>query len=148
MSQVQSSQVALVVKNLPASAGDMRHGFDYWVGKLPWRRTWQPTPVFLPVEPHGQRILMGYSPWGCEESYTAKTTVCMHIQYYLLRKIWRSGSTSVVQDCLLFYFSRACPWLSPLCAGKAALVPYLSQLGVVRRLEEAPLGARPLTCWV
>ena len=41
-----------------------RHGFDSWVGKIPWRRKWQPTPVFLPGESHGQRSLVGYSPWG------------------------------------------------------------------------------------
>ena len=35
-----------------------------WVGKIPWRRNWQPTPVFLPEESHGQRSLVGYSPWG------------------------------------------------------------------------------------
>ena len=35
-----------------------------WVRKIPWRRKWQPTPVFLPGETHGQRSLMGYSPWG------------------------------------------------------------------------------------
>ena len=39
-------------------------GFDPWVGKIPWRRKWQPTPVFLPGEFHGQRSQMGYSPWG------------------------------------------------------------------------------------
>ena len=32
--------------------------------KIPWRRKWQPTPVFLPGEVHGQRSLIGYSPWG------------------------------------------------------------------------------------
>ena len=37
--------------------------FDPWVGKLPWRRQWQPTPAFLPGEFHGQRSLEGYSPW-------------------------------------------------------------------------------------
>ena len=37
--------------------------FDPWVGKIPWRRKWQPTPVFLPGESHGRRNLMGYSPW-------------------------------------------------------------------------------------
>ena len=42
----------------------MRCGFDPWVGKIPWRRAWQPTPVFLPGESHGQRSLVGYSPWG------------------------------------------------------------------------------------
>ena len=41
--------------------------FDPWVGKIPWRKEWQPTPVFLPGESHGQRSLAGYSPWGHEE---------------------------------------------------------------------------------
>ena len=48
-------------KKLSASAGDpglFRHQED------PWRRQWQPTPVFLPGKPHGQRSLAGYSPWG------------------------------------------------------------------------------------
>ena len=40
-----------------------RPGFEPQVGKIPWRREWQPTPVFLPEESHGQRSLMGYSPW-------------------------------------------------------------------------------------
>ena len=37
--------------------------FNPWVRKIPWRRAWQPTPVFLPKESHGQRNLVGYSPW-------------------------------------------------------------------------------------
>ena len=41
-----------------------RWGFAPWVRKIPWRRTWQPTPVFLPGESHGQRSLAGCSPWG------------------------------------------------------------------------------------
>ena len=45
-----------------------RLGFDPWVGKIPWRRQWQPTPVFLPGKFHGQRSLVGYSPWGRKES--------------------------------------------------------------------------------
>ena len=59
--------MVLVVKNLPAIAGDMRLGFDPWVGKIPWRRAQQPTPVFLPGEFHGQKSLVGYSPWGRKE---------------------------------------------------------------------------------
>ena len=39
-------------------------GFGPWVRKIPWRRKWQPPPVFLPGESHGQRSLVGYSPWG------------------------------------------------------------------------------------
>ena len=45
-----------------------RLGFNSWVRKIPWRRIWQPTPVFLPGESHGQRRLSGYSPWGHKES--------------------------------------------------------------------------------
>ena len=59
---------ALVVKNLPAKAGDMRFRIDPWVWKIPWRSAWQLTPVFLPGESHGQRSLAGYSPWGQKES--------------------------------------------------------------------------------
>ena len=40
-----------------------RREFDPWVGKIPWRKVWQPISVFLPVESHGQRSLVGYSPW-------------------------------------------------------------------------------------
>ena len=60
------------VKNLPASAGDIGDIFDPWVGKILWRRKWQPTPVFLPGEFHGQRSLVGYSPWGRKESDTTQ----------------------------------------------------------------------------
>ena len=45
-----------------------RLGFNPCVRKIPWRRKWQPTPVFLPGEFHGQRSLVGYSPWGHKES--------------------------------------------------------------------------------
>ena len=44
-----------------------RHGFDPWAGKIPWRRAWQPTLVFLPGESRGQRSLVGYSPWGSQK---------------------------------------------------------------------------------
>ena len=48
--------------------GDARDaGFNPRVRKIPWRRKWQPTPVFLPGESHGQRSLAGYSPWGPKE---------------------------------------------------------------------------------
>ena len=42
-------------------------GFDPWVRKIPWRRKLLCTLVFLPGESHGQRSLVGYSPWGCRE---------------------------------------------------------------------------------
>ena len=46
--------------------------FDPWVGKIPWRRTWLPTPVFLPGKVRGQRSLAGYRPWGHKELDTTK----------------------------------------------------------------------------
>ena len=49
-----------------------RPRFDPWVGKIPWRRKWQPTPVFLPGEFHGQKSLVGYNPWGCKELDTTE----------------------------------------------------------------------------
>ena len=45
-----------------------RRGFHPWVGKIPWRRKWQPIPVILPGKSHGQRSLAGYSPW-CHKSW-------------------------------------------------------------------------------
>ena len=44
------------------------------LGRTPWKRAWQPILVFLPGESHGQRSLMGYSPWGCQESDTTEVT--------------------------------------------------------------------------
>ena len=66
-----ASHVALEVKNLSATARHIhkRHRFDPWLGRIPWRRAWQPTPVFLPGE-----SLMGYDPYGCKESDTTEVT--------------------------------------------------------------------------
>ena len=47
-------------------------GFSPWVGKIPWRRKWQPTPVLLPGKFRGWRSLLGFSPWGCKESDTTE----------------------------------------------------------------------------
>ena len=57
-----------------------RPGFYPWVRKIPWRRKWQPTPVFLPGEPHGWRRLVVYSLWCRKES---DSTERLHFHYYL-----------------------------------------------------------------
>ena len=58
-----------------------RPGFHPWIGKTAWRREWWlPTPVFLPGEFHGQRSLVGYSPWGHEES---DMTEWLHFHFLL-----------------------------------------------------------------
>ena len=52
-----------MIKNPPSNAGDIKRcGLDPWVGEIPWRRVWQPTPVFSPGKPHAQRSPVGYSP--------------------------------------------------------------------------------------
>ena len=60
--------VDTVVKNIPVNAGHPEVvGSIPWVGKIPWRRKWQPTLIFLPGKFHGQRSLAGYNPWGGKE---------------------------------------------------------------------------------
>ena len=60
------------LKNPPANSGDKKHQFNPWVRKIPWRRTWQSTPVFLFGETHGQRSLAGYSSQSCKQSDTSE----------------------------------------------------------------------------
>ena len=62
-----TSQVVVVVKDLPPDARDTRDVGSIRVGKIPWRGPWHPTPVFFPGESHGQRSMAGYSPWACKE---------------------------------------------------------------------------------
>ena len=69
------------VKHLPAR---WRPRFNSWVGNIPWRRKWQPTPVLFPGESHGQRSLVGYSPWGRKES---DTTEQLHFLSFFLSLI-------------------------------------------------------------
>ena len=68
-------------------------GFDPWVGKIPWRRKWQSTPVLLPGKSHGRRSLVGYSPWGCKES---DTTEQLSLPFPRVKKdsLWHETSSS------------------------------------------------------
>ena len=62
----------VVLKNLPANVGDIRDEVGSLDWEDPWSRKWQPTPVFLTRESHGQRRLVGYSPWDPKESDTTE----------------------------------------------------------------------------
>ena len=77
-----ASPVVLVVKNLSASAGDLKRcEFNSWAGRIPWRRAWQPTPVLLSGESHGKRSLADYSPQGGKElDMTESPLDCKEIQ--------------------------------------------------------------------
>ena len=65
----RASLVAQRVKRLPTR---QTPGFDPWVGKIHWRRKWQPTPVLMPGKSYGRRSLVGYSPRGRKESDTTE----------------------------------------------------------------------------
>ena len=73
-----------------------RHRFNPWVGKIPWRRKWQPIPVFLPGEFHGQRSLVGCSPWAHRVAHQAcvRARVCTHTHLHT-----GSQFSSVTQLC-------------------------------------------------
>ena len=71
--------MAQTVKNLPAI---QETRCDPWVDKIPWRKEWQLTPVFLPGEFHGQRNLVGYSPWNCKElDMTERLTLSLFFRH-------------------------------------------------------------------
>ena len=80
-----------MVKNPPASAGRCkRHRFDPWVGKIPWRRAQQPTPVFLPGESHGRGAW-----WAAVHRVTCSRTLMkqfsMHTHMHRLKNLTRTG---------------------------------------------------------
>ena len=73
-------------KNICLQCG--RPGFKPWVGKIPWRRKWQPTPVFLPGKSHGRRSLAGYSPWGFKELDTTERLHFCHFNNIKSSCLW------------------------------------------------------------
>ena len=72
-----------------------RHGFDPWVRKIPWRRKWQPTPVFLPGKSYGQRSMVGYNPSGRER--------VRHDQVTTQQEVVRPMSYSILAFIMMIY---------------------------------------------
>ena len=78
--------------------------FNLWVGKVPWRRKWQATPVFLPGKCHGQRSMVDYSPWSHKESVkTEHTHVITLMEEYMKIYIYILKSWKVWSDQLFSY---------------------------------------------
>ena len=98
-----------------------RPGFDPWVRKIPWRKAWQPAPVLLPGESHGQRSLVGYSPWGHKNrtwlSYfhsSLKVPKCLFPGIILVRPIPKqptkaAGEPWAYLPCIPLYLPPLCP---------------------------------------
>ena len=101
-----------VVKNPPGNAGEERGLSSPRVGKIPWRRAWQPTPVILLENSHGQRSLAGYSPWGHKESDTTKQlSIAQHSMYIY----WGFPGSSTAKE-------------STCNAGDSGLIPWSGRL--------------------
>ena len=91
-----------MVKSLPANARNTRPRFDLWVRKTPWKTVWQPTPVFLPGESHGQRNWWG--PPGHKEMHMTENLACTHegdgypckTVFYIL--FWLMGERRAILD--------------------------------------------------
>ena len=91
-------------KEPSANAGDIRHGLDPWVGKNPWRRSWQHTPVSLPGELHAERSLRA-TVHGVTKSQTQLRRLSMHTRLYLFK-------SPIVCLCL---FCALCEWHIAFC---------------------------------
>ena len=94
----------VVFRPLPTMPTMWGPGFNPWVGKIPWRRKWQPTPVFLPGEFHGWWNLVGYSPWGRKE---LDTTERLHfhshfrpLQSFIYENVTRENKNRVLPEGL------------------------------------------------
>ena len=88
-----------------------RPGFDHWVGNIPWRRKWQPIPVFLPEESNGWRSLVGYSPRGHKE---LDTTEQLHFHFMFYLNLSVSSSWHIFfWSCQHAFFVRMTP--PPFC---------------------------------
>ena len=118
-----------------------RHKFHPWARKIPWRRKWQPTKIFLPGQSHGQRSLVGCSPWGGKELDTTEVTLHTHMPsskelYCQLcqgsmvkhRSLWARRNSSIPFPYCLLVFGlnlqypypallalRAVPCILPVC---------------------------------
>ena len=91
-----------------------RPGFDPWVRKIPWRRKWQPTLVLLPGESHGQRSLVGYSPWSQRVTHDWETNTFIHM--ILSRASSVQFSCSVMSNTL---WPHGLQHARPLCPSSA-----------------------------
>ena len=119
-----------------------RHGFNPWVGKIPWRRAWQPTPVFLSGRSHGPRSLAGCSPWGRKELDTTEGL-----------SLWtRSGCIGLwaPEDYILPSVMDPSA-LCPLCGQRQVHIPWVNQWineQWVQRPSRAKSNATLSAAWI
>ena len=101
--------------------------------EIPWRRAWQPTPVFLPGETNGQRCLAGYSPKDCKESGMTEAT------WHTCHRPWHYASLSPDKSLYTFFFlnyhsGRTTAWLE-VSNNKTLTHPFFSRLNIKCRMK-------------
>ena len=129
-----------------------RHKFDPWVGKTPWRRKWQPTPVFLPGKSHGRRSLAGYSPWGRRVRHDLRVwTTTRRLNQELLHP-W-AGSSQTFRSPLCKNVSGWVEKHTPVSMRPKGSSEAVSRLPSLRRselpspLQPLPTGDTSVSCW-
>ena len=83
-----------------------RQGFDSWVEEIPWKRKWQTTSVFLPGKFHGQRRLVGYSPWG-HQAFDMSEQLSTHVHYLSNKYNLKSKYFLVRTSCIILILYEA-----------------------------------------
>ena len=140
-----ASHMALVVKNPPANAGywHKRCGFDPCVGKIPWRRAWQPIPIFLPGESHGQRSLASYSPRVTKSRHdwaSRRRRIKEFIGFllYVLRKFESVSNSKVFPKPAPTWEPWVLSWLFCFCPRASPEKPFCALSGLF--LQRRPLS--------
>ena len=110
-----------------------------WIGKVPWRREGQPTPVFLPWESHGQRSLVGFGAWGCKVLDTTGVTWHAHTHPYIYILYFSRQSNLL--------FSMVTLGMSPLweCPTSRCLSPLPQNPTSLSRQDQSSSGH---LCWL
>ena len=138
-------------KEPACNAGDL--GSIPWVEKIPWRREWLPTPLFLPEESHGQRSLAGYSPWGPKELDTTE-----QLTLYLLGSELKVTHSVMSTLCVSMDYTvhgilqaRILEWVAyPFSSGSSrprnqTRSPALQAYSLPTELSGSPLGSGALS---
>ena len=116
-------------------------GFDSWVGKIPWRRKWQPITVFLPGKSHGQRSLAGYSPWVARVRHNSATKPPLEGNLHTNEQVLSFAKGAIFemqgnlfQTCLFLIFQTTNPTTSQRCIIVLLINPSFSSLSCHRNV--------------
>ena len=142
--EVQGKQLPWWLRQWRSCLQYRRPRFNLWIGKIRWKRKWQPTPVFLPGESHGQWSLVGYSPWGCKGLNRTERlplslwgSSCSHFHMAISRgHSGRSSGFGVEFERCGFVF---CPWY---------LLAVWSWAGYMIFLSRSLWGSNPIRLWL